>query len=315
MIKAAFVGAGRRAQSAHYPAVDRLSDVSLEAVAELDGGRLEEVVSRYRIAKAYSDFHEMIEEVEPEAVYVVMGETFMTKVAVECMDAGKHVFIEKPTGANVDETRQLLEAAERNGVFCMVGYQRRFASVTQEALRLTRARGPATLAIGEFHKSELSIGQNGDSTMWSDVCHMVDWVRYVAGSEAVEVNAYQDTRLYELADNYNSLIRFANDAVGIVTASRSSGGRYMRSELHGIGVGCYMRIPQEMEILERNEQSRTVTGAELAGVEATDVQSYDGLLAMHQHFADCIRTGQTPSTDIRDVIHTSRLVARLEGRD
>ena len=38
-----------------------------------------------------------------------------------------------------------------------------------------------------------------------------------------------------------------------------------------------------------------------------------GILAMHEHFIDCIRTGETPCSDIRDVIHTSRLVERLMG--
>ena len=34
---------------------------------------------------------------------------------------------------------------------------------------------------------------------------------------------------------------------------------------------------------------------------------------MHQHFAECVRTGKTPISDIRDVIHTAPLVAQLEG--
>ncbi len=56
-----------------------------------------------------------------------------------------------------------------------------------------------------------------------------------------------------------------------------------------------------------------LTGAEINGTKADDPRSYEGTLAMHQHFAECIRDGKTPTSDIRDVIHPSRLVARLEG--
>ena len=313
MIKTAFIGAGGRARSGHYPVVTSLAGARLEAVAELDGARMEEVVSQYGIPRAFSDHRQMLDEIDPDAVYAVMGETFVKDVAVECMDAGKHVFIEKPAGANTDETQELLEAAERNGVFCMVGFQRRYSAVTVEALRLARARGPVTLAVGEFHKPELSIDPLGDSTLWSDVSHMVDWVRYVIDSEVVEVTAYQDTREYERKDSYNGLIRFANDGVGILTANRSSGGRYMRGELHSLGVGCYLRIPEEMEVMERGEEPRTVTGAELAGIDETDKHGYSGERAMHEHFIECVRTGETPNSDLRDVIHTFRLVDQLEG--
>ena len=152
------------------------------------------------------------------------------------------------------------------------------------------------------------------TNMWNDICHVVDLVRYMAGSEAVEVDAYQDTGKPRMPADYNSLIRFANGAVGIVTANRSSGGRTLRAELHGAGIGCYMRIPEEIELYEDGGEPRTLSGAELDGEKIGDTRAYDGTLRMHRHFAECVRTGQTPITDIRDVVHTSRLVARLEGR-
>ncbi len=318
MLRAAFIGAGRRAQGAHYPSVNRLDDTSIEAVAELDEERMATAVDAYNIPRSFGDYREMLESIDPDMVYVIMGEAFITSIAMECMNAGKHVFIEKPAGASPEESQQLLEAATANDVYCMIGYQRRYAAVNREAMRLVKERGPATLAIGEFHKHMLGSAESPRtliprSIMWSDISHVVDLVRYMAGSEAVEVNAYQDTRQSTRPNDYNSLIRFANGAVGIVTANRSSGGRTLRSELHGLGIGCFMRIPEQLEVYQDGDGPRTLSGAEIDGAEKGDTRSYEGTLTMHQHFADCVRTGKTPITDIRDVIHTSRLVARLEG--
>ena len=314
MLKTGFIGAGRRASSAHYPSLHRIEEVSLEAVAELDEGRLLAAAERYQVPRRFIDYREMLDEVELDAVCVVMSDTLVTRIALECMAAGKHVFIEKPAGANTEESQLLLEAAEANGVFCMVGYQRRYAAVTREAMRLVDRQGPPTLAIGEFHKNLLGQEQRETGTLWQDVCHVVDLVRFMAGSEPVEVTAYQDAHGSSWPNSYNGLIRFANDAVGIITANRASGGRELRSELHGVGVGCYMRIPNEIEVLRDNEEPRIMTAAELSDEAPTDALDIDGTVAMHRHFAECVRKGVAPSSDIRDVIKTSHLVDQMAGK-
>ena len=307
-----FVGAGRRATGAHYPSVVRLEGVDVAAVAELDEPQRMAVVDRFGIPNSFDDYRPMLESVELDAVYVVMGETLVTPIAIDCMNAGKHVFIEKPPGANTGETQQLLDAAVANDVRCMVGYQRRHASVVREALRLVGDRGPATLVMGEFHKY-LPDGPGATSTLWNDICHVVDLVRFMAGSQVVEVTAHQGSHQWKWKNNYNGIIRFANDAVGIVTGNRSSGGRYIRAELHGDGIGCYLRLPEQLEVYEDGGDPRLLSGAEINGTDPDDTPSYEGVLAMHQEFADCVRSGETPSSDIRDVIHTSRLIDRLEG--
>jgi len=312
MLKVAFIGAGGRAQGAHYPCVSRLKDVSIEAIAELDESRMKTVVEKYKIPRTFSDHHKMLESVELDAVYVIMGPGVMTRPAIDCMNAKKHVFIEKPAGANSGETQQLLEAAIANKVYCMVGYQRRFSAVTQEAMRLVKERGHATFAMGEFHKPG-DFRHDAMGSLWDDVCHVADLVRFTAGSDVVEVCAYQDAYENGRRNCFNGLIRFANRAVGFVTGCRNSGGRYLRSELHGLGVACYMRQPEQIEILEDGKPPRILSGAEVAGVDASDVDRYEGVLTMHEHFVDCIQKGETPSSDIRDVIHTSFLVDQLAG--
>lgn len=316
-----FIGAGSRALSGHYPVVTNLAGADLKAVSELDGRRLETVLTQYSIPSSYVDHRRMLADVEIDAVYVVMGETFVKDVALECMEAGKHVFIEKPPGANIEESLELLTSATKNQVICMVGLQRRYSAVTAEARRLTKANGPVTLALGEFHKPEPSIDPMGNSTLWSDICHIVDWVAYVVDSPVSEVTAYQNAFEYKTRDCYNALIKFDNEAVGIITANRTSGGRYMRSEVHARGIGCYLRIPEEIEIVERGQESRTIRGLDLVdrkGSDYSDViekHSYSGERSMHEHFIECIQTDTFPISDIRNVIDSFRLVDRIEGNN
>lgn len=312
MLKVGFIGAGRRAQGGHYPCVNRLGGVTIEAVAELDENRMKQVVETYNIPRTFTDYGTMLNQVDLDVVYIIMGETLVTRPAIDCMNAGKHVFVEKPTGANTNESQDLLNAAVRNNVYCMVGYQRRYTAVTQEAMRRVKENGPATLAVGEFHKL-LREGPGATSTLWNDGCHVVDLVRYMVASSVVEVHAYQDSHASTWPNCYNGLIRFANNAVGIVTANRSSGARYLRAELHGLGVAAYMQIPERMEIYEDNSGPEILTGAQICGTDPSDAIRYEGTLEMHSHFAQCIHNGETPCSDIRDVIKTSHLVDQLEG--
>ena len=316
-LRVGFIGAGARASGAHYPCVNRLEGVRIVAVAEMNEERMRRVMQRYDIPNAFlcksdTDYKRMLDSVELDAVYVIAPPQHMTQPAIGCMNAGKHVFIEKPAGANSDESLQLLETALSNDVYCMVGYQRRYAAITQEAIRLVRKRGPATLAVGEFHKPG-DYRRDNMEMLWSDVCHVVDLVRYMIGNEPIEVTAFQDDFVLGRRNSFNGLIRFANGAVGIVTACRHSGGRYLRAELHGLGIGCYMRLPERMEIHEEGGEPKVLSGAEVAGVDPKDVDSYEGVLAMHQHFVNCIRNGRIPCSDIRDVVHTSLLVDKMAG--
>ncbi|MEC7842446.1 MAG: Gfo/Idh/MocA family oxidoreductase [Candidatus Latescibacterota bacterium] len=313
MLKAGFIGAGPRAMSAHYPSVYRLDEVERVAVCELDQSKLETAAAKYSIPGIFTDHGEMLDSVDVDIVYCVMNEKWLLQPALDCLKAGKHLFIEKPPGADSEETRQLLAAAEANDVYVMVGLQRRFAAVTREAVRRVADKGPVSLATTTFNKQQLGgDGKEFSTTLWNDVVHIVDLLRYMAGGEASEVTAYRDCFGGESRNHYTALIRFDNGSTGVVFGNRASGGRVLRSELHGVGIGCYMKIPEEIEILEDNK-SRVLRGWEVDDVDEKDVPRYEGTLTMHEHFVDCVVNGKTPLTDLRDVIHSIDLVDRIEG--
>ena len=107
--------------------------------------------------------------------------------------------------------------------------------------------------------------------------------------------AHRDTFGAEQRNFYTAFVRFDNNVTGVLFGSRASGGRVLRSELHGVGIGCYMKIPEEIEIHEDNNRS-TMGGWEVDGVDQRDSPSYEGVLTMHRHFADCVRNREVPLT-------------------
>jgi predicted dehydrogenase len=311
MLRAGFIGAGPRARSAHYPNVRRLGNVEMTAVCELDEERLAQVRDQYGFRHAFTDHRRMLETVDLDIVYCIMHERWLLRPALDALNAGKHVFMEKPPGANPGETQQMLEAAVKNDVYAMVGYQRRYAAVVREAMRRVKAKGPVSLATATFNKQILGDREAFSTTLWDDVTHVVDLLRFMAGGEPVEVSRYRDKFGSSQWNHYTALVRFDNGATGVVFGNRASGGRVLRAELHGVGVGCYMKLPEEIEIYEDNRRS-VLGGWEVDGADQKDADRYEGVLTMHEHFVDCVLNRRVPSSDLRDVIHTVKLVDWIE---
>ncbi len=312
MLRAGFIGAGGRSQGAHYPCVQRLDNVEMVAVCELDETRLNQMVEQYHFPHVFADHEKMLSSVELDVVYCIMHEKWILQPALDCLNAGKHILIEKPPGKNSDETRQLLDAAVENDVYAMVAFQRRYATVVREAMRRVKEKGPVSLATTTFNKQMLFDKPEYTTTLWNDVVHVVDLLRFMVDSEPVEVTRYRDK--FDAVDwnHYTAMIRFANQATGVVFGNRASGGRVLRAELHGVGIGCYMNLPQEIDIHEDNEQC-LMDAWEINGDDPNDISRYEGVLGMHEHFVDCVRNGKVPDSDLRDVIHSVALVDCIEN--
>jgi predicted dehydrogenase len=312
MLRAGFIGAGGRSQGAHYPCVNRLDNVEMVAVCELDETRLNQVVDTYNFPHVFTDHKEMLAQVELDVVYCIMHEKWILQPALDCLNVGKHIMIEKPPGKNSDETRQLLDAAIANDVYAMVAFQRRYATAVQEAMRRVKEKGPVSLATTTFNKKMLYDKPEFTTTLWNDLVHVVDLLRFMVDSEPIEVTRYRDK--FDAVDwnHYTAMVRFQNNATGVVFGNRASGGRVLRAELHGVGIGCYMKLPEEIDIRDDNEQILMNTW-EINGDDKEDEPRYEGVLAMHEHFVDCVINGKVPCSDLRDAIHSIDLVDCIEN--
>ena len=71
MLKAGFIGAGGRSQSAHYPNVNRLEDdVEMIAVCEIDEERLGQVANKYECKHTYTDHHKQVHAISPTPKWI-----------------------------------------------------------------------------------------------------------------------------------------------------------------------------------------------------------------------------------------------------
>jgi len=126
-LKVVVVGAGFVAQRRHIPAFLRLKKyVSLSAVCDLNHGLAKEVVKKFGIPNAYSNMSEMLSKEHPDIVDVCTPPSVHAPVAVEAMEAGCHVLLEKPMASSLADCDKMIEAAKKNNVKLSVVHNQRF---------------------------------------------------------------------------------------------------------------------------------------------------------------------------------------------
>jgi predicted dehydrogenase len=138
MIKVGILGTGTIAQVSHIPMLRNLADdFEIEAVYDLSPGLRTLVQKKFNVPKVYDSAGALIADKDIDAIFVLTPDPMHCTLALESIEAGKHVFIEKPLAMNAADIRKLMDAEARHPeCTVMVGYMRRFASSFLKAKEL-----------------------------------------------------------------------------------------------------------------------------------------------------------------------------------
>jgi predicted dehydrogenase len=129
-VKMAAIGCGghaiRNVFSTHLYA-----PIDLVSVCDLDRARAEHCARMFGGRKVYTNYHEMLQQERPEAVQVVTnndekGRPRYPAIAMDCMRAGAHVWIEKPPAASSADIQQMMAVSRETGKFVSVGFKKMF---------------------------------------------------------------------------------------------------------------------------------------------------------------------------------------------
>ncbi|MCS7192146.1 MAG: Gfo/Idh/MocA family oxidoreductase [Armatimonadetes bacterium] len=315
VVRVGFIGAGSMANAVHYPSIVELKEAQLVAICDLDEERLNSTAEKYGVPKEqrYTDYRQMLEREDLDAIYVIMPPMGLKPIVLDCLRFGKHVFIEKPIGCTSEDAWAMAEEAERRKVKTCVGFNRRYAPVYQYAKAKVFEFDIPSLAFAEFHKDMLGQGPYyGMSILRTDIIHVVDLLRDLLG-DPIEVYAHVWSKYERWENSHNqfaALIRFEGKAVGILAASRTSGSRYERFEIHGKGISAYIRAPEQAEIHRQGADIEIVTDEQL--VKTTDRRITYGYFEESRHFINCILQDELPITNFTDAAKTMDLVERIE---
>ena len=120
----------------HGDALAGLPNVELYALCTRTESRLKELGEKFGVKHLYTDYNEMLANPELEAVSVTTMWDQHTAPTLAALEAGKHVFLEKPMASSVADCRAIVEAARATDKYFMVGhivrFQPRYAGAKRE---------------------------------------------------------------------------------------------------------------------------------------------------------------------------------------
>jgi len=171
-LRVGFVGTGGIARGNHIPAWMQLPDAEIVAISEIDpkAGALGAEMAKVDKAHVYDDYEKMFEDEDLDVVDVCTANCMHMPPTVAALEAGCHVFVEKPVATSADEVRKMIAARDKSQKLLCVTQNMRFSDEAIAAKRFVdeggigdpywakaeylRARGvPAWGAFSDVEKS------------------------------------------------------------------------------------------------------------------------------------------------------------------
>ncbi len=150
-LRVGVLGAGPIAQAAHLDACAKGVGLELYALCDSAPDLLDAVSSRHRPTVTYTSYDEMLADDNVDAVVVAVADQFHVRLAIAALDAGKHVFVEKPMGVAVEECEQLVAAVAASGLTLQVGNMRRFDAGVEYARAFLAERAGGVVAMRAWY--------------------------------------------------------------------------------------------------------------------------------------------------------------------
>ncbi|MFO7369521.1 MAG: bi-domain-containing oxidoreductase [Bacteroidales bacterium] len=180
-IKIGIIGVGNFVQSVHLPNLNKLNHhYTIHALASQSGVKAKNAGSFYNANYVTTDYDEIIKDKDIDLVMICTRHGNHAELTLKALQAGKHVFVEKPLATTLDDLEQLerfFQTHTSNTPLLMVGYNRRFSPYIREIRKLTDNRiGPMFIHYrmnAGFQPADHWTHQNGGRII-GEACHIVD---------------------------------------------------------------------------------------------------------------------------------------------
>ncbi|MCX6068656.1 MAG: bi-domain-containing oxidoreductase, partial [Chloroflexi bacterium] len=324
-VKLGVLGAGLFANATLLPAMARVKDIELVGIASAGGLHAQHSGKKFGFRYAASDDEQIINDPAINTVMILTRHDTHAELVVRALQAGKHVFVEKPLAVDQaglekvcaqltmncepqTETERLSSSA--NGLL-MVGFNRRFAPLaTQLAAHFAQRTEPLYMHY-RINAGYIPLNHwthdpaQGGGRIIGEGCHFVDFLSFLAGSAPVNVcaTALPNGGKYR-EDNVSMTFTFADGSLGVVDYLASGDKSFPKERVEVFCDGA-VAVLDDFRSLEtvRNGKRKTV---KLAGQDK-------GHFNEMQVLVSAIRAGQAPIAPEQLVAVTKATFAAVES--
>lgn len=250
-MKYALIGCGRI--SPNHIAAAKANKLDIVAICDVNPLNMEDKKLKFELGdsvKQYVDYKEMLTEEKPELVAIATESGKHAQIALDCIEAGANLIIEKPIALSLEDADRIIERAKAKGVKVCACHQNRFNKSIQKIRDAVEKKRFGRMFYGTahirwcrdyeyYHRAPWrgTWEQDGGALM-NQCIHNIDLLRWMMGDEIIEVVGMTDRLNHdyiEAEDLGIALVKFANGAYGIIEGTTDIYPRNLEETLYLFG--------------------------------------------------------------------------------
>jgi len=297
------IGAGGFAKGILLPALAK-TPAQLAYLADLDAAAAKHGAAKFGVGKAITDYKQILKDPAVNTVFILVGHHLHAQFVIEALEAGKHVFVEKPLAMNEKELRKVEAAFEvAKDRHLMLGFNRRFSSHIVKIRELLSGRSePLCMsmmvnggAIPADHWTQDS--ERGGGRIIGEGCHFIDLLSCIADSPVTKVSAMMVGEGVAVRDDKTSiLLSFADGSVGTVNYFSNGSKSYPKETLEVFSDGRVLRM----------ENFRVTRGYGFAGFKKFKTSRQDkGHGRELAQFIESVTSGDQPLISLAESVNAT----------
>ncbi len=313
----------------HAQSIAADPDAALIAICAPSSDTRDEAKRLYPDCRLYSDPLAMIREEEFEILDVVTPSHTHREIGLAAIDRGRHLLLEKPMALSVVDCKQLIDAAQQNGIQIAVGHELRLSSQWGEIKKILEAGtiGNPHYVLVELSRKPYRLGADGwrydpkrvGSWVLEEPIHFFDLARWYLedAGDPIELVAYansKDAVRPNLYDNFSAMFRYANGAYGVVSQTLAAFEHHQTVKISGSRGALWAGWSGSMDrTLEPMSFLKVFDGHELKNIE---LKKRSGeVFELQEEIARCVRMvrfGEPPAATGLDGLWSTGLCLLAE---
>ncbi|MDR1610873.1 MAG: bi-domain-containing oxidoreductase, partial [Candidatus Symbiothrix sp.] len=234
--KMGIIGAGNFTSATMLPALQK-AGASIKYIASAQGLSAKILAKKANAEYATSDYKEILNDKEVNLALITTRHNAHTRMVIDCLNADKNVFVEKPLCLNEKELNEIVETyKQKENLTLTVGFNRRFSPF---AVKMKQLLGSSPMNIiatmnAGFIPPEVWVHdlQVGGGRIIGEACHFIDLCSYLSGSKVISVCMNSlGANPAENTDNVSILLKYENGANAVINYFANGSKAYSKERI------------------------------------------------------------------------------------
>lgn len=246
IVRVGVIGAGLFGKALLLPSLKDIRGISLKTLSTSSSANSFHTARKYGFEAGATDYRKALDDPDIDAILILTPHSLHARMVSEAIESGKHVFVEKPLCTTREQLDQVIKAcADRidgrgECPYVMVGYNRRFSPHSAKIKQFFHARRDPMVISYRVNSGFVPADhwvhseEEGGGRIIGEICHFVDLMQYVTGSNPCSVYAQRvsgNDKTCVNNDNVILNIKFMDGSVGSIIYSANGDRSFSRERI------------------------------------------------------------------------------------